>query len=76
MKKSNRILSILLCAVMLLTALILPGTAAAPYPESEHNYKNNMDQTWEYVYPGNPGQLFVTFSERTAFAPSWIGYSY
>lgn len=76
MKKSNRILSILLSAVMLLTALILPGTAAAPYPESEHNYKNNTDHTWEYVYPGHPERLFVTFSERTAFAPSWIGYNY
>lgn len=76
MKKSNRVLSILLSAVMLLTALVLPGAAANAWPESEHNYKNNTDQTWEYVHPGHPERLFVTFSERTSFAASWVGYSY
>ena len=76
MKKTDRFISILLSAAMLLTALILPGTAANAYPESEHNYKNNTDATWEYVHPGQPERLFVTFSERTAFAVSWVGYSY
>lgn len=76
MKRINRLLSVLLSAALLITALVLPGTAATPYPESEHNYKNNTDQTWEYVHPGHPERLFVTFSERTAFAPSWIGYNY
>ena len=76
MKKIRQLLSAVLAAALLLTALTLPGSAADAYPESEHNYKNNADETWEYVYPGQPEQLFVTFSTQTAFAGKWTGYNY
>ena len=76
MKRHNRFLSVFLTAAMLLMALVLPGSASVTYPESEHNYKNNAHETWEYVHPGQPEQLFVTFSENTAFAPSWYGLGY
>ena len=76
MKTRKRLLSLLLAAALLLTATALPGAAADAYPESGHDYRNNADETWEYVYPGEARQLYVTFSEETAFAASWVGYSY
>ena len=75
MKKTRRLVSLLLAA-LLLTVGSLPGTAANAWPESEHHYKNNTDQTWEYVHPGHPEQLFVTFSEKTYLIPSWYYYDY
>lgn len=36
------------------------------YPESEHNYSNNMDQTWTYRIPG-ANALVLTFNSQTKF---------
>ena len=37
------------------------------YPESEHNYQNNLSQTWHYDYGEDADALFVSFSEKTSF---------
>ena len=34
------------------------------YPESAHNYSNNMNQTWTYTYP-DAARLTITFSAST-----------
>ena len=37
---------------------------AEDYPESDHNYANNMDKTWNYTYP-DAVRLTLDFSEST-----------
>ncbi|MCD8211836.1 MAG: hypothetical protein LUC17_02295, partial [Oscillospiraceae bacterium] len=44
-----------------------------PYPESEHPYANNEDQTWEYTLDDATNGVYVTFDERTA---TESGYDY
>lgn len=65
----KKLISVFLSLALVYTAAIVPGAAAQAFPESEHDYKNNTDETWEYVYPDEADGLFVTFSEDTYFAP-------
>ena len=50
------------------------GTSAVAvnydYPESEHDYQNNLNQEWKYEYGQEVDGLFVTFSENTSFEKS------
>ena len=69
----KRCLCCLLATSLLLTALFLPGAAAAAYPESEHDYPNNCDETQVYQHPVEADGLFVTFSAETYVVP---GYGY
>ena len=34
--------------------------------ESSHNYSNNSNEVWQYTYPGETEQLYVSFDGRTA----------
>ena len=40
------------------------------YPESAHNYSNNMNQTWKYTYPGAT-RLTLNFSTSTQLENSY-----
>lgn len=35
------------------------------YPESTHDYENNLDKTWTYTALGNPSSIYVTFNNST-----------
>ena len=73
MKKT---ISLIISSVLLLTALVLPVRAGDAYPESEHNYKTDVRETWEYTYPEAVAGLYVTFDERTFFNDEeWVRYS-
>ena len=37
------------------------------FPESEHDYQNNLTQEWYYEYNQIADGLFVTFSDKTSF---------
>ena len=68
----KKIISLLLAAILLLTALTLPGTAAETaadpaLPESTHPYQNNTEETWTYTYPGPAEGLYVSFHPDTRF---------
>ncbi|MBQ6119487.1 MAG: hypothetical protein IJK98_09665 [Clostridia bacterium] len=57
-------------ALALCLALLIPfgglcAGAEDPLPESEHDYANDLDQRWDYTWPGEARGLFVTFSEDT-----------
>ncbi|MBQ6118184.1 MAG: hypothetical protein IJK98_03030 [Clostridia bacterium] len=69
MKQMKKTFSVFLVAALLLSALLLPGTAVSVYPESEHDYRNNCDETWTYQHPDAADGLFVTFSEDTYVVP-------
>ena len=60
-----KMISPVLCAALLFAFGGLFAGAQAPLPESEHDYADNLDQRWEYTYPGEAKGLFVTFSEDT-----------
>ena len=64
MKHLNKIIALLLCAALLLPCGAL-ALAEDALPESEHDYANNLEQRWDYTYPGEAKGLFVTFSEDT-----------
>ncbi len=68
----KRILSVLLAAVMLLSLFALPGMAEEALPESAHEYENNFSGTWEYTYPKEAEEIYVTFSKETYFDPGQI----
>ena len=53
------------------TVLIDPSKVA--YPESPHNYLNNMDQTYYFTYPG-ASSLKITFSWECQFETSFKDY--
>ncbi len=44
------------------------------YPESEHDYQNNLNQEWKYEYGQVVDGLFVTFSEKTSFEKPTMKY--
>lgn len=69
MKKFKAILSIILCVITVSSVCIFPANATQAYPESEHKYKNNCRQEWEYTYPGEAEMIGVTFSEDTYVEP-------
>lgn len=64
MKNVKKATALLLCAALLF-ACCVPALAADALPESEHDYANNLEQRWEYTYPGEAKGLFVTFSADT-----------
>ena len=64
MKKS---ITLIVSILFIISTLILPTFATTPYPESEHDYQNNITQEWHYEYDGEASGLFVTFSEKTSF---------
>jgi hypothetical protein len=58
-------------ALMLMLSMIFcVGTPAVAvndsYPESEHNYQNNIEQKWHYDYGENVKGIYVTFSDKTS----------
>ena len=66
-------------SLLLIVSLIFAmGTAAAAvnesYPESEHNYQDNLKQKWHYDYGEDAEALFVTFSEKTSFEKPIMKY--
>lgn len=65
MKHLTKTLSLLLCAALLFSCCGLFAGAEDALPESEHDYANNLEQRWDYTYPGEAKGLFVTFSEDT-----------
>ena len=65
MKHCHKALSLLLCAALLFSLCGVCALAEAPLPESDHDYANNLEQRWDYTYPGEARGLFVTFSEDT-----------
>ena len=44
------------------------------YPESEHDYQNNLNQEWSYSYGEDAEGLFVTFSDKTSFEKPTLKY--
>ena len=69
----KKLLSILLSLSLLAAGLVIPA-AAAEYPQSEHDYADNCDLTWQYEYPGGAQGLYVTFSEQTYVDPGRFSY--
>ena len=69
MKQMQKTFSVILAAALLFSVLLFPGTAVSVYPESEHDYINNCDETWTYQHPDAADGLFVTFSEDTYVVP-------
>ena len=65
MRRFHQILSLLLCAALLLPCCGLSAAAEGAFPESAHDYADNLEQRWDYTYPGEARGLFVTFSEDT-----------
>ena len=65
MRRFHQILSLLLCAALLLPCCGLSAAAEGALPESAHDYADNLEQRWDYTYPGEARGLFVTFSEDT-----------
>ena len=65
MRHCHKALSLLLCAALLFSLCGVCALAEAPLPESDHDYANNLEQRWDYTYPGEARGLFVTFSEDT-----------
>ncbi len=62
MKKHIFLIMVFSCALALLCGW---AGAESPWPESEHPYAENTDETWEYQYPGDAAGLCVLFSEET-----------
>ena len=62
----NKVLSL----VLVFCVIFSVGTTAAAvndvYPESEHDYQNNLKEQWHYEYPTQVEGLYVTFSEKTS----------
>ena len=70
---------IIISLVMILTLMfnIVSVNAAAmqnEYPESKHNYGNDLYEEWFYSYDGEADCLFVTFSQDTYFGPGGKDY--
>lgn len=79
MRRFNKFLSLVLCAALILSALVLPMEANAAFPESPHPYMNNMDnEITSYVYDEDDdeddddadevGALKIHFSPETETA--------
>ena len=61
-------LSLILSILFILSSFVLTSSAVnTTYPESEHDYQNNVTQEWHYEYNDEATGLFVTFSEKTSF---------
>ena len=57
--------SLAFCTALLFSFGGLFAAAQDALPESEHDYADNLEQRWDYTYPGEAKGLFVTFSEDT-----------
>ena len=57
--------------ILMLAVVFCVGTPVAAvneaYPESEHNYQNNLKQEWHYDYGEEVDGIYVTFSDKTSF---------
>lgn len=74
MKNSvKKILSLLLVVYLVMTVVSV-AMAADVYPESEHNYKDNLKQEWIYEYNKVADALYVTFSDKTSFEKPTFKY--
>lgn len=71
----KKILACVLAVIIALSAMFMTVCATTydyvyvsgdTYPESEHNYQDDMFCTWEYTYSGEAEGIFVTFSEETS----------
>lgn len=59
-------------ALLLIICLVLStggicAVAESVYPESEHDYQNDIKQEWHYEYETATEGLYVTFSDKTSF---------
>ncbi len=70
----KRIVASVLVFTLLISSLVFTAYAKeydyfyiadSVYPESSHDYENNIFYTWDYTYSGEADGLFVTFSEDT-----------
>ena len=66
MRNAKKILSVLLCMVLALGCLVLPGSAEDALPESGHPYENDFTGEWDCGIDGAEG-FYLTFSEDTLF---------
>ncbi len=71
----KRIIAFILVLIIIVSATVSMAyaktygyiyTSGEVYPESEHNYQNDIFCTWEYTYSMAADGLFVTFSEETS----------
>jgi len=46
-------------------------TVTLLYPESAHPYDNNVEETWEFIYPVLADSLEITFSSQTYVEEGW-----
>ena len=72
MKKFICVFLSVLLTVSCVTGLSVFAEETDVYPESEHDYQNNIFQEWEYTYPMDADGLFITFSEETSLDPETI----
>ena len=71
----NKCLScILAISIIISIGCFAVGAVPASYPESQHNYQNNVNQEWSYDYGEEAEGLFVTFSEKTSFEKPTFKY--
>lgn len=76
MKRNLRKFVSLFLSILLISGSCILGLTAAAYgyPESEHNYENDVSKEWTYVYEGEAEGLFITFSEQTSFEKNVMVY--
>lgn len=64
--------------ILMLSMVFCVGTPAVAaneaYPESEHNYQNNLNQEWHYDYGKDVEGIYVTFSEKTSLEKPTMKY--
>ena len=64
--------------ILMLSMVFCVGTPAVAaneaYPESEHNYQNNLNQEWHYDYGEDTEGIYVTFSDKTSFEKPTMKY--
>lgn len=61
----KKIISVILVIALFAGLAIVPSAETEPYPESEHDYANNTQQTWTYKGSDSATGLYVTFSDDT-----------
>lgn len=66
MRNAKKILSVLLCMILAIWCLAVPGSAKKALPESAHPYENDFTGEWDCGVSGAEG-FYITFSEDTLF---------
>ncbi|MBO7319592.1 MAG: hypothetical protein J6V06_06200, partial [Clostridia bacterium] len=75
MKNTVKKVFAIVLVISLIFALGTPAAAANDiYPESEHNYQNNLNKQWHYDYGKDAEGLFVTFSQKTSLEKPTMKY--